>query len=389
MGGALSTYDDLTLDVLRERQSEKWRAFPPDVLPVWVAEMDYPLAPPIREVLHSLVDRGDTGYPWVGELPSAFASFAQARYGVAVDPSRAYVVSDIMRGIQVALEVLTPPDSGVAFLTPAYPPFFESVPYVGRRAVSVPLAFSASGRPSVDFDRLAAALGRPDVSAFLLCNPHNPTGRMFTASELSAMAEIAERSDVVVLSDEVHAPLTYGSARHVPFWSVSSDVVRRSVTFVSASKAWNVPGLKCAMALAGSPEVSKALQTLPEEILVGSSVLGIAANIAAFRSGLPWLTETLDYLSVNRQLLASLLAEKLPGVTYAIPDATYLAWLDCRALGLGPDPATAFLNQGRVATVGGHHFGVEEGTGFVRFNFATSKAILTEAVDRMASAVAS
>ncbi|MBM7791236.1 MalY/PatB family protein [Tenggerimyces flavus] len=384
-----SLYDDLSLSALRERQSEKWRAFPPDVLPVWVAEMDYPLAPPIREVLHSFVDRGDTGYPWVGELPSAFASFALARYGVAVDPSRAYVVSDIMRGIQVALEVLTPPDSGVAFLTPAYPPFFESVPYVGRRVVSVPLVFAASGRPSVDLDRLASALARPDVSAFLLCNPHNPTGRMFTAGELSAMAEIAERSDVVVLSDEVHAPLTYGAARHVPFWSLSSDVARRSVTFVSASKAWNVPGLKCAMALAGSPEVSKALQTLPAEILVGSSVLGIAANIAAFRSGLPWLTETLDYLAVNRTLLQSLLAEKLPSVRYALPDATYLAWLDCRDLGLGPDPAAAFLERGRVAAVGGHHFGVEEGTGFVRFNFATSKAILTEAVARMASAVES
>jgi cysteine-S-conjugate beta-lyase len=382
-----SLYDDLTLSALRERRSEKWRHFPADVLPVWVAEMDFPLAPPIREVLHSLVDRGDTGYPWVGELPEAFATFALSRYGVGVDPSRAYVVSDIMRGIQVALEVLTPPDSGVAFLTPAYPPFFESVRYVGRRNVSVPLVFSSSGRPSVDLDRLAAVLGRPDVSAFLLCNPHNPTGLMFTADELSAIAEIASRSDVVVLSDEVHAPLTYDGARHVPFWSVSSDVVRRSVTFVSASKAWNIPGLKCAIALAGSPEVWKSLDTLPEEILVGSSLFGIAANIAAFRSGLPWLTETLDYLSVNRRLLASLLEEKLSGVKYSLPDATYLAWLDCRGLGLGPDPATTFLDRGRVATVSGHHFGTEEGAGFVRFNFATSKAILTEAVDRMAAAV--
>lgn len=381
-------YDSITLAQLRRRKSWKWQKYADDVLPLWVAEMDFPLAQPIRDTLITMVECSDTGYPWSPGLPEAYAEFSSRRYGFTPDAGTCYVLQDIMRGIEVTLEVLSEPGSSVAFFTPAYPPFFHCVEYVHRAVAPVPFARdSETGRYDIDFERLDAVLARPDVSTFLLCNPHNPTGRVFGVDELSRIAELAARHGVLVLSDEVHAPLVYSGARHVPFASLDHDVAARSVTFVSASKAWNIPGLKCAMAIAGGPQPWKALRDLPVEISIGTSLLGIAANIAAYRDGEPWLADTLEYLDGNRRLLAERLRERLPEVTYAMPDATYLAWLDCTALSLEDDPAAVFLEHGRVALNSGTHYGEPEGAGFVRLNFGTTRRFVGRAVDAMARAV--
>lgn len=381
-------YDTITLEQLRQRRSWKWHEYADDVLPLWVAEMDFPLAQPIRDTLLTMVEGSDLGYPWSPGLPEAYAEFSARRYGFTPGAGTSYVLQDIMRGVEVTLEVLTEPGSSVAFFTPAYPPFFHCLAYVDRQVVAVPmLRDSATGSYGIDPERLDAELSRPEVSTFLLCNPHNPTGRVFTAAELSLIAEIAARHDVLVLADEVHAPLVHGDARHLPFASLDHEVAARSVTFVSASKAWNIPGLKCAIAIAGGPEPWKALRELPAEISIGTSLLGIAANIAAFRDGEPWLADTLDYLDGNRRFLAELLRERLPKVTYAMPEATYLAWLDCAALELADDPAAVFLERGRVAVNSGTAFGEQDGAGFVRLNFGTTRRIIGAAVDAMAKAV--
>lgn len=373
-------YDAIDLDELRKRSSMKWCWYPDDVLPAWVAEMDFPLAEPIRAVLTEMVERGDTGYAWPGELAEAYAEWSRHRFGYAPDPARGAVVQDIMRGVLVALYELTPPGSGIAVLTPAYPPFFDVIEYAGRRVVSVPL----TPGQHLDRERLEHTLADPEVTAFVLCNPHNPTGRVFTRDELMSVAEIASRQGVLVLADEVHAPLVYDGNQHIPYASLG-PIAEHSVTFVSASKGWNIPGLKCALVFANSARTYGPFGKLPMEIVVGASPLGIAANIAAFRNGQPWLDDTVAYLDGNRWLLAELLADRLPEIRYVPPEATYLAWLDCRELDIEDEPSRAFLSEGRVAVNPGTSFG-DGGTGFVRLNFATSRPILTEVVERMADA---
>jgi cystathionine beta-lyase len=369
------------------RRSEKWRAYPEDVLPLWVAEMDTPLAPPIRAALHDAVELGDTGYVHPAALPQAFAEFCLGRFGWVVEPERCAVVPDVMIGIQAVLRAVTAPGSGVLINPPVYPPYYSFVTQLDRRVVESPLVLEPDGRWRLDLDRLEADFARTDVSAYLLCNPHNPTGLVLARDELCAIAELAERHNVVVLADEIHGPLVYPQgAVFVPFLSLADEVggAARAYAFGSASKAWNLPGLKAAVAVAG-PEADPDLGVLPEELLFGAGLLGVLASEVALREGVPWLDALLVGLDANRILLGRMLAEALPEVGYVPPDSTFLAWLDCRALHLGDDPAAVFLRHGRVALNAGPTFGAA-GRGFVRLNFATSPQILAEAVERMAAA---
>lgn len=378
-------FDDLRLDDLRQRRSMKWRMHPGDVLPMHVAELDFPPAEPVRAAVAELLDRGDTGYAVPLELPEAYATFAAARYGQRLDPARCFPIGDVMQGVYAALRSLTGRGAGIVICPPVYHPFFATIEAAGRQVVSVPLTHeAASGRYDLDLAGLDRAFA-DGAASLLLCSPHNPVGRLWTAAELSAVAELAERHGVLVLSDEIHAPLTYGTP-FVPFATVDSGAVDRSITFVSASKAWNLPGLKCALAVPGSQPLAEHWAGLPELLGIATSIFGIAAGTAAFRSGAPWLDDTLGYLDGNRRLLAELLVRRLPEVRYLPPAATYLAWLDCRALELGPDPSQIFLDRGRVALDSGLRFG-PEGAGFARLNLGTSRALLTEGVDRMAAAI--
>ncbi|CAN5150517.1 aminotransferase class I/II-fold pyridoxal phosphate-dependent enzyme [soil metagenome] len=374
-------YDDLRLTELRRRRSMKWRQHPADVLPVQVAELDFPLAEPVRAALADLAERGDTGYSSGLELPEAYADFAAYRYGQAIDPASCHLVGDVMQGVYVALRLFTEPGAGIVICPPVYHPFFSTIEAAGRAVVPVPLAAGND----LDFAGLEAAFAQ-GASVFLLCTPHNPVGRVWSTEDLMSVAELAARYGVLVLADEIHAPLTYPGVRHTPFGSLDYHAVARSISFVSASKAWNLPGLKCALAVTGSAELGSRWARLPELVPVAASIFGVAASVAAFTEGRSWLDDTLGYLDGNRALLGRLLAERLPGVRWVPPEATYLAWLDCSSLGLGDDPGSVFLERGRVALDRGPRFG-EPGAGFARFNFGTSRSLVTEAVDRMAAAL--
>lgn len=384
----------------------KWSAHPPDVLPLWVAEMDVRLAAPIAVALKDAIDAGDTGYPGhdsaaaYAEALSAFAVQRWAWRGLDVD--RTAIVPDVMLGVVEALRLVTDPGDVVIVSPPVYAPFYAFITHDGRRVMEAPL--DAVGRLDLDtlqaaFSRARAAGGRP---AYLLSNPHNPTGTVHTADELQTVAALAEQYGVRVIADEVHAPLVLPGARFTPYLSVPGG--EDAFALMSASKGWNLAGLKAALLIAG-PGAEADLRRLPEEVSHGPSHLGILAHTVAFDQGGGWLDALLAGLDANRRLLGDLLTEHLPAVGYLPPEGTYLAWLDCRALGIeeteadvgaGSDElpvvsemsgaALMFLNRAKVALSSGHVFGTG-GAGHVRLNFATSAAVLTEAVERMGRAV--
>jgi len=383
--GDPSPFDDLALDRLRQRRSAKWAAYPADVLPAWVAEMDFPIAEPIKRALRAAIDLDDCGYARPNALREAFAAFAAARFGWTVEPARVIAVPEVMIGVGEVLRLVTAPGDGVVVNPPVYPPFFATINEVERRVVEVPLARGAGGW-ALDFAGLEQAFAA-GARAFLFCNPHNPVGRVFDRDDVRTVAELAARYDVTVLSDEIHAPLTLPGAVHTPFLSVSEPLGVRAVALTSASKGWNIPGLKAALVVAGSPAMHDALAPLraPERLeRVGH--LGVLGTVAAFSEGGAWLDALVAHLDRNRALLARLLAECLPEVGFVPPQASYLAWLDCRSLGLGDDPARAFLARGRVALTRGLDFG-QGGAGFARLNMGTSGELLREAVRRMRSSV--
>ena len=380
----LAAFDAVGLDQLRGRTSTKWATYPPDVLPAWVAELDVPLSGPIRRALHEAVDAGDTGYAEPADLPAALAEFAGPRLGWKVDPGHVHLVPDVMVGVAELLRVGTGPGDGVVINPPVYPPFAETIAEVGRTVVEVPLAGTPNGW-ELDLDGLAAAF-RAGARAYLLCSPHNPTGRVWSVADLHQIADLADRYGVLVLSDEIHAPLTLAGARHTPFLALGGAAAEHGIVLTSASKAWNVAGLKCAVGVTASAATAALFGRLPREVPYRAGILGVRAAVAAFRDDGPWLDALQVHLDRNRRLLADLLAQRLPEIGYRPPEASYLAWLDCTDLGLGADPAAAFLDRGRVALAGGLDFG-RQGAGFARLNFGTSRTLLTDAVDRMARAV--
>ncbi len=375
----------LTLDELRRRTSMKWRTHPADVLPLWVAEMDVPLARPVVRAVTEAMELGDTGYPFGTAYAEALAAFAGKRWGwddLAVE--RTAIVPDVMLGVVEMLRLVTDPGDPVIVNPPVYPPFYAFVTHMDRRVVEAPLDPGLRidlGVLEETFRRAVAGGGR---AAYLLCSPHNPTGTVHTADELAAVAALAERHGVRVVADEIHAPVvTAPDARFVPYLSVPG--AERGLALMSASKGWNLAGLKAALALAG-PGAATDLARMPEEVGHGPSHIGVLAHTAALRDGTAWLDAVLAGIDENRRLLTELLAERLPGVVHRPGEATYLAWLDCRALDLGDDPAEVFLDRGRVALSSGLPFG-RGGAGHVRLNLATSPEVLTEAVGRMAAAL--
>lgn len=374
-----SPFEARTLEQLKQRNSVKWRMYEPDVLPLWVAEMDTPLAEPIARALRSAIEAGDTGYAFDDGFGDAFKRFAEQRYGWRVETTP-ILVADVMAGAKAAMEACTRRGDRVVITPPVYPPFFTAIDQVGRLIENAPLTMTESGL-RLDFNRLEREFER--ASAFLLCNPHNPSGHVLNRDELSAVAELAERHNVTVISDEIHAPLTMPGHRHIPFATLDSEAAARSYTLVAASKAWNLAGLKAALMVPG-PEAST--DRLPDELWAGAGLFGVLAGETAFTECVPWLDTVIEALDENRRLLGRLLADRLPAVGYHLPEATYLSWLDLRAVTPEDYPADILLERGRVAVNSGLFFGAE-GRGHVRLNFATSPAILTEAVDRMAAAL--
>jgi len=374
-----------SLPELARRKSHKWRAYPPDVLPAFVAEMDFDIAEPIADAVRAALAISDTGYPHIGELGEAFAAFAAGRLGWLPDPARVFAIPDVMTGIAEVLIATTPPGSGVVISPPVYGPFAMRIGLIGRRVVSAPLRWAGGGRYDLDADVLDRVLADDGVRAYVLCSPHNPLGQIWTRDQLLTIAELCLRHGVELLVDEIHAPLVLPGVPYVAFGSLDHEMAERAYVFTSASKGWNLAGLKCGVAVAGSADAAELLSDRWESLLAGH--LGVLGSVAAFTQSMAWLDAVVEQIDQNRALLARLLAEQLPEVGYAPGEASFLAWLDCRGLGLGDDPAGAFLDHGKVALSPGHFFG-SEGAGFARLNIGTSPELVTEAVSRMASAVA-
>ena len=374
----------LSLEQLRERSSEKWREYPSDVLPLFVAETDFALAPEITRALERAVAIGDTGYiASRTPLPEAFAGFASRRFGWSPDPARMRPTADVSMGIVEILRRVTSPGDRVIVNPPVYPPFYELVTEAGAVVERVPLRDTGSAW-ELDLDGIRRSL-EAGARAILLCNPHNPTGTAHSAASLAALAALAAEHDAAVVSDEIHAPLVQPGTGFAPFLSVSDAARGIGYAVVSASKAFNLAGLKCALMVTASDRTTGLVRDLPVEVEWRTGQFGLLAAVAAFSPASDrWLDELLVTLDENRRLLADLLAEHLPQARYRIPDAGYLAWIDLSALGWGDNPSRRILREAKVALHFGPAFGAE-GAGHVRLNFGTSPEILTEAIERIAT----
>jgi cystathionine beta-lyase len=373
----------LDVEVLRRKRCAKWAAAPPGGYAAWIADMDFPVAPVIREALRDVIDGDEFGYPdWGGiyALSPAGTLFPQRmleRYGWEPMPDRLHDLANVIQGVRVTIDLLSRPGDGVVLHMPAYHPFLDTMRTMDRRLV--PVEPTDEG---FDYERLERELEASGAAIWLLCHPHNPLGHVFDEAELRRVAEIAERHDLVVISDEVHADLTLPPARHVPFASLAPEVASRTVTITSTSKAFNLAGMRWAVLHAGADRMEAALAALPGHYLGAPNQMAVTASVAAWTGGQAWLDAVHDVLDENRHALTHLLAEHLPGSRYRPPAATYLAWIDLRDTGLGDDPATVFRERG-VELSPGPQFG-PQGAGHVRLNIATSPDLLAVTVAAMA-----
>jgi cysteine-S-conjugate beta-lyase len=383
----LPGFDALTEDALRAAGSLKWTRYG-SAIGAFVAEMDFGTAPVIRRALHEAVDAGRIGYlttQAAAEMARACARWQQHRYGWTVRPEWITPLADVVAGLQAAIEHFIPRDGAVVLPTPAYMPFLQVPGALGRELIEVPMV-ERDGRATYDLDGIARAFddgGR----LFVHVNPHNPLGRVFDAAEQLALADVVDAAGARVFADEIHGPLVHPGAVHRPYASLSPLTAGHTVTSTSASKAWNLPGLKAAQLLLTNADDAAHWAEAGKMFGHGASTLGVLANTVAYDEGGPWLDGVLTYLDGNRRLLAELLADRLPQVRYTLPEGTYLAWLDCRALGLPGSAGDFFLERAGVALVDGPECG-SPGMGHVRLNFATPRHVLTTVVDRMAAAVA-
>lgn len=369
---------------LRENSCIKWRHYDEDVIPAWVADMDFPPARPITDALRAMIDRGDLGYNFAAQsqLPRVFTEREERRFGWRPDAEGLRVFCDVVQALEVALWLSTEPGDGVILLTPVYPPFFGAVAATKCRVIDVPLD-PLGWR--LDPDRLAEAASSPGARAILLCNPHNPTGRVFTRAELLQVFDAAEKNGLLVISDEIWHDVVYPPAEHVPFASLSADAQSRTVTITAASKSFNLAGMRCAIAHIGPAELREKIAALPGHLLGAVSSLGSEATLAAWTLGDEWLGGTIAQLQENRDAVVSRFAAELPGVGLTSPEGTYLAWLDFSALNLGDDPSAGILAEARVALSRGTDFG-DAGRGRARLNFATTGELLAEMLDRLVRA---
>lgn len=384
----MSHLQALDLSELQTHRSEKWRAFPKEILPLPVAEMDFPVAEPIRQTLREMIDHSDLGY--LGAIPEmgvAFAGFAKRRWGWTVDPLQVRIAADVGVGVVEVLRVITKPGDKFMINSPVYPNFFTWCNETHLELVDVPLSQSDEqingSHWILDWAGIEKAYAS-GIKAHLICNPHNPLGRIYTREELSRLAELAKKYNVYLLSDEIHAPLTYSEQVFTPFLTVSDTAREVGITITAASKGWNIAGLKCAIIVTENEKMFETLNAIAPATHYRASLLGAFATVTAFEKGEPWLDSLMVQLDHNRNLVAELIAAKTPGVGYRIPHCSYLAWLDLSTFNLGEDPSAILIEKAKVAFVPGIRFGTQSAQ-FVRLNFATSPEILEEAFNRLAT----
>lgn len=372
----------------RGTDCEKWDEYPEDVLPLWVADMDFRAPPAVIEALRARVEHGIFGY---GREPAGLREIITARlkrlYGWSVAPEALVFVPGVVRGIHMACRGVVSPGEAVMYQVPVYPPIHWAPAQNGLMGVANSLVPDAGGYYTMDFDAIEAQISRHPVRMFILCNPHNPVGRVFRRPELERLAEICLRHNVIICSDEIHCDLVYRGHPHIPIATLSPEVEARTITLMAPSKTYNIAGLECSVAIVPDPELRKRFLAGRCNLVPSVNVMGFAAAQAAYAHGDEWLSALLLYLEANRDYLCAYADAYLPGIRICPPEGTFLAWLDCREAGLPADPYTFFLERARVALNPGPSFGAG-GEGFVRLNFGCPRAVLTEALERMRAALA-
>lgn len=386
----MSDFQLLSLEELRTHKSVKWRTFPAEVLPLPVAEMDFKVAEPIRKVLLEMVSHSDLGYLGpIPEMGEAFALFASTRFGWSPNPLQVRIAADVGVGIVETLRVITKPGDSILINSPVYPSFISWSEETHLKIIDVPLSRSESEVDGnfwhLNWEGIEAAY-KSGIQVHLICNPHNPLGRIYTRAELLRLAQLASNYGVIVISDEIHAPLTFAEQPFTPFLAISDEARSVGITVTAASKGWNIAGLKCAIIVTENEALHQRLNLIAPATHPRTSILGAFATVAAFRDGGPWLDELLVQLDSNRKLVQQLIEEKLPGAIAHIPHSSYLSWIDLSAYNLGDDPAGYLVTHAQTALVPGVNFG-KDFSQFVRLNFATSPQIIEEAFERVSAVI--
>lgn len=381
---------ELSQQALRARRNGKWNQYGPEVLPAFVAEMDFTIAKPIQSAIERIVREKDYGYPMRdGEraeraAAKAFVNRMKSRYGWQVSPDLVLPMADLVQGTCAAIVAFSDPGDGVILQTPNYPPFREVIATTERKLLPLPMR-DVGDRHAFDMDELKSLVTK-DTSIFVLCNPQNPTGRVFSRDELLALGRFVVEHDLIVISDEIHSDLVFPGQQHIPFASLSPEIAARTVTLNSATKSFNIPGLRCAIMAFGSEELQRRFhKRIPFRVTGQGSIVGIDATIAAWNEGQPWLDAVMDHLLKARNRVKEVLSVEVPEIDFYAPEATYLTWLDCSKLRLSTSAFQFFLDHARVGLSAGETFdpGCPQ---FVRLNFGTSMPILDEILDRMVTA---
>ena len=380
-------FNSINPSQLQKRSGVKWSNYPNDVLPAWVADMDFAVSEPIQEALRDAVDRSDLGYPVSDQstlLPDLFVDRVNTRYNWEIESHQVQMINDVVQGLYVSVLNYTSPGDKVIVQTPIYPPFLHMLKETGRLLSANPLKITASGY-EIDFEHLEQLVDK-ETKLLAFCNPHNPTGRSFSRSDLETLADICNRYNILVVSDEIHADLVLDGSVHVPLASISDEIASRTTTLMSASKSFNIAGLCMAFVHFGSDELRAHFCRTPSHVLGGTNTLSIAAVKAAWTQSDDWLDSVKRQLNANRKRVSDFRVTNWPDVAFYPPEATYLAWFDMRSFDFSSNPKEHFLKHGRVALNDGADFGIE-GIGFVRMNFATSPEILNHILARMDKAL--
>ena len=380
------TYDfDRRID-RHHSESVKWHYYHEDVLPMWVADMDFMSPEPVIRALRERVEHGVFGYgmdpPELGEV---IVDRLQRLYGWQVSPKALVFLPGVVTGFNLICHAVPSPGDGVLIQTPVYYPILHAPAGAGLTNDEMELTRRSDGRYEIDFDVFEKTI-TDRTRLFILCNPHNPVGRVFRREELERMAEICLRHNVVICSDEIHCDLVFQGNRHVPIASLAPEIADQTITLMAPSKTFNIPGLKCSVAIVQNPKLRKKLKRTHPGLVHGANIMGYTAALAAYRDGQPWLDEVLRYLEANLDFLLQYVEAHLPGISMSKPEGTYLAWLGCHEAGIPGNPHKFFLKQARVAVSDGAIFG-RGGEGFVRLNFGCPRSMLTEALDKMKEAL--
>jgi len=371
----------------RNTDSIKWGLYEEDVLPLWVADMDFTSPPAVIEALQQRAAHGVFGYAREStELKELIAARMENLYGWKIKLEDILLLPGVVAAFNLVCQAVAQPGESILIQPPVYPPFFSAPGYAGARAVFNNINLNTAGEYAIDLEDFEAAIEK-DTRAFLLCNPHNPLGRVFTKTELIGIAQICLKHGLVICSDEIHSDLVFEGYQHIPIASLDKEVEARTVTLLAPSKTYNIAGLECSALICTNPDLRVRIQKARRGLLGWVNLMGMTAGLAAYKHGDEWLKQVLYLLQGNRDYLMQYLAEKIPGIHMIRPEATYLAWLDCRELNLPQSPAQFLLEKARVALNNGEDFG-EPGKGYVRLNFGCSRETLTEALDRIKQAVA-